>query len=87
LRRTRNVLRHGDGDVGDKRDEIVARALEKINLRIGDTTLGIALDETTTPRRRRGVWRAFGGKLAMPTSKPARAIRCPAELKRAPAPS
>src|SRR5580692_741308 len=32
-------------DAGGKRDEIVARALdERINLRIGDTTLGIALD-------------------------------------------
>jgi glycine dehydrogenase len=45
-------------NVGAKRDEIVARALkEKINLRIGDNTLGIALDETTTPRRRGGLAR------------------------------
>ena len=42
-------------EVGDKQSEIVARALaEKINLRIGDGTLGIALDETTTPSDRRG---------------------------------
>jgi glycine dehydrogenase len=51
-------------DVGAKQAEIVARALvEKINLRIGDATLGIALDETTTPAIVEAVWRAFGGKL------------------------
>ena len=42
-----------------------SRALEeKINLRIGDGTLGIALDETTTPEIVEAVWRAFGGKLS-----------------------
>jgi glycine dehydrogenase len=52
-------------DVGDKQSEIVARALaEKINLRIGKGTLGIAVDETTTPEIIEAVWRAFGGKLA-----------------------
>ena len=52
-------------DAGAKQSEIVARALaEKINLRIGDGTLGIALDETTTPATVEAVWRAFGGKLA-----------------------
>ena len=52
-------------EAGAKQDEIVARALaEKINLRIGDGTLGIALDETTTPAIVEAVWRAFGGKLA-----------------------
>src|SRR5262249_11455143 len=52
-------------DVGGKQDEIVARALaEKINLRIGKGTLGIAVDETTTPEIIEAVWRAFGGKLA-----------------------
>src|ERR1700712_6036 len=51
-------------DVGANKDEIIARALkEKINLRIGDTTLGIALDETTAPAIVEAVWRAFGGKL------------------------
>jgi len=55
---------------GTKRDEIVARArAEKINLRIGqDTfgkaTLGVAVDETTTPAVIEAVWRAFGGKLS-----------------------
>src|SRR6478609_4677084 len=48
---------------GTKQDEIVARALtEKINLRIGDGTLdgslGIAVDETTTPEIVEAVWRA-----------------------------
>src|SRR5690242_4510086 len=36
-------------DVGTKRDEIIARArAEKINFRLGERTLGISLDETTT---------------------------------------
>src|SRR5215472_3625363 len=47
-------------DAGGKRDEIVARALaEKINLRLGNGTLGIAADETTTPEIVGAVWRAF----------------------------
>src|SRR3981081_607541 len=51
-------------DAGARQSEIVARALaEKINLRIGAGTLGIALDETTTPDDVEAVWRAFGGKL------------------------
>src|ERR1700693_1625848 len=46
-------------------NDIVARACaEKINLRIGQGTLGIALDETTTPGDVEAVWRAFGGGLA-----------------------
>ena len=66
-------------DAGAKQSEIVARALaEKINLRIGEGTLGIALDETTTPAQVEAVWRAFGGELDLcATSKPARARRCP----------
>jgi glycine cleavage system P protein (glycine dehydrogenase) len=52
-------------DVGAKLDEIVARAREeRINLRVGDGALGIALDETTTPSIVEAVWRAFGGRLA-----------------------
>ena len=52
-------------DVGSQQDAIVARAaLEKINFRIVDAnTLGIALDEATTPETVEAVWRAFGGKL------------------------
>src|SRR5215207_3053930 len=54
---------------GAKQNEIVARALtELINLRIGDGaldgSLGIAVDETTTPETVEAVWRAFGGKLS-----------------------
>ena len=50
---------------GGKQNEIVTRALaERINLRIGDGTLGIAVDETTTPAIVEAVWRAFGGKLS-----------------------
>ncbi len=49
---------------GDKQKEIIAHALtENINLRIGDHTLSIALDETTTPDTVEAVWRAFGGTL------------------------
>ncbi len=67
-----------------KRDEIVARALaEKINLRIGDTTLGIALDETTTADNVEAVWRAFGGKLVYADIDAGAREALPAELKRA----
>src|SRR5450755_2201387 len=51
-------------DAGSRQDQIVAHALaEKINLRIGEGVLGIALDETTTPAVVEAVWRAFGGAL------------------------
>src|SRR6266480_16077 len=50
-------------ETGARQSEIVARALaEKINLRIGNGALGIAVDETTTPDVVESVWRAFGGK-------------------------
>jgi glycine dehydrogenase len=49
---------------GARQSEIVARALaEKINFRIGNGVLGIALDETTTTQTVEAVWRAFGGEL------------------------
>ncbi|MGY8636766.1 aminomethyl-transferring glycine dehydrogenase [Bradyrhizobium sp. 14AA] len=52
-------------DAGAKRAEIIARAVaEKINLGVGDDSLRIALDETTTPATVEAVWRAFGGNLA-----------------------
>jgi glycine dehydrogenase len=52
-------------NVGAKRDEIVARArAERINLRIGDGVLGVALDETTTAEIVEATWRAFGDELA-----------------------
>jgi glycine dehydrogenase len=71
-------------DAGAKQNEIVTRALnEKINLRIGAGTLGIALDETTTPRDVEAVWRAFGGALAYADIEAGARDALPAELKRA----
>jgi len=71
-------------EVGAKRDEIVARALaEKINLRIGETTLGIALDETTTPAVVEAVWRAFGGTLTYTEVERAAHDALPADFRRA----
>src|SRR5882672_8019991 len=68
---------------GAKQDDIVARALaEKINLRIGHGTLGIAVDETTTPDIVESVWRAFGGKLAYAEVETSARDALPAELKR-----
>jgi glycine dehydrogenase len=70
-------------DAGGKRNEIIAGArVEKINLRIGDATLGIALDETTTPAIVEAVWRAFGGKLAYADVESESSEALPAELKR-----
>src|ERR1700720_4518866 len=71
-------------DTGGKRDEIVARALaEKINLSLGECTLGIALDETPTPDIVEAVWRAFGGNLAYADIEASAGAPLPAELKRA----
>jgi glycine dehydrogenase len=68
---------------GSTQNEIVARALaEKINLRIGNGTLGIALDETTTSATVEAVWRAFGGKLAYADIESGTREMLPAELKR-----
>ena len=52
--------------VGDRQAQILQRAAaEKINLRVvGSTTLGISLDETTTPAVVEAVWRAFGGRIS-----------------------
>src|SRR5207244_4000045 len=70
-------------DAGTRRDEIVARArTEKINLRIGERTLGIALDETTTPDIVEAVWRAFGGSLAYADIEAGARDALPNELKR-----
>jgi glycine dehydrogenase len=71
-------------EAGAKSDDIVARARhEKINLAIGEGTLGIALDETTTPDVVEAVWRAFGGKLAYADIEAGAREALPAELKRA----
>ena len=68
---------------GSKQDEIIARArAEKINLRIGDGVLGIAVDETTTPAVVEAVWRAFGGKLAYTDIEVSTREALPADLKR-----
>src|SRR4030081_534368 len=68
---------------GEKQSEIVARARdEKINLRLGERTLGIALDETTTPTVVEAVWRAFGGKLTYAEVEAGVRDALPSELKR-----
>jgi len=70
-------------DAGRRRDEIVARArAEKINLRLGAHTLGIALDETTTPEIVEAVWRAFGGDLSYADVEAGAREALPGELKR-----
>jgi glycine dehydrogenase len=70
-------------NAGAGKDKIVARAAaEKINLRIGEATLGIALDETTTPAIVEAVWRAFGGKLVYADVEAGVREALPAGLKR-----
>jgi glycine dehydrogenase len=70
-------------EVGGRRDEIVARAFaEKLNLRIGQDALGIALDETTTPGVIEALWRAFGGAMAYGDIETDVREALPAELKR-----
>ncbi|HEU4806164.1 MAG TPA: aminomethyl-transferring glycine dehydrogenase, partial [Nitrobacter sp.] len=53
-------------NVGDRQNEIVSRACSQgINLRINaDHTLGIALDELSTPEIVEAVWRTFGAALS-----------------------
>jgi glycine dehydrogenase len=70
-------------DAGASQNDIVARACaENINLRIGQGTLGIALDETTTPAVVEAVWRAFGGKLSYAEVEAGAREALPVELKR-----
>ncbi len=70
-------------DARGRLNEITVRARgENINLRIGDGTLGIALDETTTPDIVEAVWRAFGGKLAYGEVETAARDTLPTELTR-----
>ena len=70
-------------DAGIRQNEILGRALgEKINFRLGQGTIGIALDETTTPREVEAVWRAFGGKLAYAEIEAGVRDALPAELAR-----
>ncbi|MFL5364012.1 MAG: aminomethyl-transferring glycine dehydrogenase, partial [Myxococcales bacterium] len=71
-------------DAAGKQSEIIARArAEKINLRTGDNTLGIAVDETTTAETIETVWHAFGGKLAYAEVEARVSDALPAELQRA----
>ncbi len=68
----------------DARQAILARAAgEKLNLRVDGATLGIALDETTTPAIVESIWRAFGGDLAYAEIEPQAAEALPHNLKRA----
>src|SRR6185437_11448854 len=71
-------------EAGARQDDIVARALaEKINLRINNNaTLGIALDETTTPATVEAVWRAFGGTFAYAEIEAGTREALPTGLKR-----
>jgi len=70
-------------DAGAKRDEILSRAhSEKINFRLGERTLGISLDETTTPATVEAVWRVFGGKLSYADVEADVREAVPAELVR-----
>ncbi len=70
-------------DAGAKRNEIVARATSgRINFRVSGRTLGISLDETTTPATVEAVWRAFGGNLAYAEVEASAREMLPAELKR-----
>src|SRR5690349_4256989 len=68
-------------DVGARQSEIVARAVaEKINLRLGKGTLGIAVDETTTAEIVEAVWRVFGGKLGYAEVEKQASDALPAEI-------
>jgi glycine dehydrogenase len=67
----------------EHRDAIVARALEsEINLRLCENSLGIALDETTTPQIVEAVWRAFGGRMSYAEIERDTRDALPADLKR-----
>jgi glycine dehydrogenase len=69
--------------VGDKQAGIIAAAQAgKINLHIGNGTIGIALDETTTPDTVEAIWRAFGGSLAYVDVEHGVTDALPASLKR-----
>jgi glycine dehydrogenase len=70
-------------DMGPRRNEIAARARAgKINLRIGERRLSIALDETTTAATVEAVWRAFGGKLSYADIEASAPEALPVELRR-----
>ncbi|MHA3916062.1 aminomethyl-transferring glycine dehydrogenase [Halovulum sp. GXIMD14793] len=53
-------------EVGDRQAAIMAAAMENgINLRkVGDSKVGLSVDEKTYPETVEGIWRAFGGDIA-----------------------
>jgi len=68
---------------GAQRADILSRVqTEHINLRIGKDTIGIALDEATTPAIVEAVWRAFGGALEYAQVESEAADALPAVLSR-----
>ena len=71
-------------DVGSQRAAIVEHALAaKINLRlIGDSRLGISLDETTTPTTVEAIWAAFGRVLNYAAVEADAPSAIPASLQR-----
>ncbi len=70
-------------DVGAAQTDVLARARDaRINLRIGDNKLGIALDETTTDATIEAVWRIFGGELSYAAMAGLVSDALPAGLKR-----
>ncbi|HWW47627.1 MAG TPA: aminomethyl-transferring glycine dehydrogenase [Xanthobacteraceae bacterium] len=70
-------------DAGAEASAIFARAQDAgLNLRVTGNTLGIALDETTTPEIVEAVWRAFGGALAYDDIEAKAADRLPEGLRR-----
>ncbi|MGY4171355.1 aminomethyl-transferring glycine dehydrogenase [Bradyrhizobium sp. USDA 4529] len=70
-------------EAGSKQIELITRAqAEQINLRVGATTLGIALDETSTPETVEAVWRVFGGKLSYAEIEAGAHEALPKELRR-----
>ena len=71
-------------ETGDKTGEIIQRAeTAGINFRkIDANTVGIALDETTTPKIIEAVWGVFGGKFDYATIAASAPSRLPAALLR-----
>jgi glycine dehydrogenase len=70
--------------VNGRRDAIISHAAhEKLNLRLDATTVGIALDETTTPDVVERVWRTFGGALSYAEIEKEAHEALPAALARA----
>jgi glycine dehydrogenase len=70
--------------VNGRRDAIISHAAhEKLNLRLDEATVSIALDETTTPDVVERVWRTFGGALSYAEIEKEAHEALPAALTRA----